>query len=90
MPRKPIILPKRLVRVVWKRLRDDWGLATPDDRLVELDPRMDDLTLLSIAPHEYGHVYFPKAGEARVTDFGNDLGHFLHGLGFRRIEGDTE
>lgn len=74
----------RGINVVWRKLAHGWGYAYTDEKRIELDPRMDDKTLLDIAPHEFAHMYFPGAPEALVSEFGKAVGAFLWKVGFRR------
>lgn len=79
---------KQPIAYDWKSSASVWGMAFPDERRIELDPRMDDRTLLEIAPHEVIHVIAPFLDEEAVTEIGRHIGDVLHRLGFRRHEGE--
>jgi hypothetical protein len=78
----------RRIRYKFKRLRDCWGLAYPDEYRIELDPRMDEKTLMDIALHEGLHCIFPHIKETDIDNAGKTLAVLLWRLGFRKNDGD--
>ena len=76
------------IKVVWKKLPKEWGLADHTKNTVWLDPRMDDKTLLEIAAHEVAHVVFPVLDEAAVDLFGKHMADVYTRIGFARNQGD--
>ena len=61
-----------------------WGLAFPHEWRVEIDPALDDKTLLDIAIHEAAHVVLPALDEAQVDRLGRHAADLLWRMGFRR------
>lgn len=74
----------RRIRYRFKKNPDVWGLAFADQWRIELDPGMDDKTLLDIAIHECVHVCCPDLGEEAVDRIGRHAADLLWRLGFRR------
>lgn len=75
----------RRIRFKFKRNPGVWGLAFPSGR-IELDPSLDDRTLLDIAAHEALHVLFPDLSEESVNNAGISLADLFWRLGYRRNE----
>jgi hypothetical protein len=61
-----------------------WGLAFPHEWRIEIDPALDDKTLLDIAIHEAAHVVLPDLDEAQVDRLGRQAADLLWRMGFRR------
>jgi hypothetical protein len=61
-----------------------WGLAFPHEWRIEIDPALDDKTLLDIAIHEAAHVVLPGLDEAEVDRLGRHAADLLWRMGFRR------
>lgn len=76
----------RKVRYRFKRTPGVWGLAFPDEWRIELDPYMDEKTLLDIAIHETTHVVAPDLSEEATDRIGRHVADVLWRLGFRREE----
>lgn len=74
----------RKIRYCYKRNRGMWGLAFPHEWRVEIDPALDDKTLLDIAIHEAAHVVLPSLEEAQVDRLGRHAADLLWRMGFRR------
>jgi hypothetical protein len=74
----------RRIRYKFKRLRDCWGRAYPEEWRIELDPRMDEKTLMDIALHEGLHCIFPHIKEPDIDEAGKTLSDLLWRMGFRR------
>lgn len=74
----------RRVRYRFKRNPGCWGLAFPSEWRVELDPELDDRTLLDIAIHEVTHVVAPDLSEEATDRIGRHCAAVLWRLGFRR------
>jgi hypothetical protein len=74
----------RRIRYCHKRNRGVWGLAYPREWRIEVDPELDDKTLLDIAVHEVAHVVMPDLDEAAVDQLGRHAADVLWRLGFRR------
>jgi hypothetical protein len=74
----------RKIRYCYKRNRGMWGLAFPHEWRVELDPELDDQTLLDIAIHEAAHVVLPDLDEGQVDRLGRHAADLLWRMGFRR------
>lgn len=81
---------KRSIKIELKPLPKDWGQAYEDARVITLDPRMDDHTMLQIAPHEVLHILFPWMTEEAVNEAGIEIGDVLYRLGYRRTEKGDE
>jgi len=71
-----------------RRNRGCWGKAWPDERRVEIDPELDQKTMLDIGLHEGLHVLFPYLPEDQVNDAGTSLADLLWRLGYRRKDED--
>ena len=78
----------RRIRFAHKRNPGVWGLAFPDERRIEIDPALDDKTLLDISIHEGLHVLMPFLTEESVDDAGKTLADLLWRLGYRRKDDD--
>lgn len=76
----------RKVRFRFKRNPGVWGLAFPEEWRIELDPQLDDKTLLDIATHEVTHVVAPDLSEEAVDRIGRHVADVLWRLRFRREE----
>lgn len=76
----------RKVRFSFKRNPGVWGLAIPHQWRVELDPELDDKTLLDIAIHEVTHIVAQDLSEEAVDRIGRHAADVLWRLGFRREE----
>lgn len=63
-----------------------WGLAYPHQNRIEVDPDLDDRTMLDISLHEALHVLFPDLCEESVNNAGISLSDLLWRLGYRRTE----
>jgi hypothetical protein len=75
----------RRIRYCHKRNRGVWGLAFPDEWRIELDPALDDKTLMDIAIHEAAHVVIPSLDEHEVDRLGRHAADLLWRLGYRRV-----
>jgi hypothetical protein len=62
-----------------------WGLAFPHEWRIEIDPALDDKTLLDIAIHEAAHVVLPDLDESQVDRLGRQAADLLWRMGFRRM-----
>jgi len=78
----------RRIHYRFKRTRGCWGRAFPAQRRIEIDPALDDKTLLDIALHEGLHVIFPIIDEDEINDAGTTLADLLWRLGYRREHED--
>ncbi len=76
----------RKVRIAFRRTPGVWGLAFPDQWRIELDPQLDEKTLIDIAVHETAHVVIPDLDESAVDRLGKHVADVLWRLGFRRDE----
>ncbi len=74
----------RKIRIAHKRNPGVWGLAFPEQWRIELDPSLDEKTLLEIAVHEAAHVVIPDLDESAVDRLGKQVADVLWRLGFRR------
>jgi hypothetical protein len=74
----------RRIHYRFKRNRGCWGKAYPKQRRIELDPSLEDKTLLDIAIHEGLHVLFPIIDEDEINTAGTTLADLLWRMGFRR------
>ena len=84
------MIRRKKIKVVLKLLSKAWGYAYADKRVIELDSRMDDKTMLDAASHEVIHCHFPWMMEQPVNACGEDIADVLWRLGFRRIEKGEE
>ena len=71
-----------------RRNRGCWGKAYPDRWRIELDPDLDEKTLLDISLHEGLHVLFPIIDEQEIDNAGKTLADLLWRLGFRLKDED--
>lgn len=79
----------RSIRIKWITSEKAWGYADIKRRVIELDRRLDDRTMLDIAIHETAHIELPMLDEAAVETLGKQAADVLWRLGFRRAhEGD--
>jgi hypothetical protein len=76
----------RKVRFKFKRNPGCWGLAFVEQHRIELDPYLDDKTLIDIAIHETTHVVAPDLSEECVDRIGRACADILWRLKFRREE----
>lgn len=76
----------RKVRFKFKRNPGCWGMAYPEEWRIELDPYMEEKTLLDIAIHETTHVVAPDLSEEATDRIGRHVADVLWRLGFRREE----
>ena len=76
----------RKVRFKFKRNSGCWGMAYPDEWRIELDPYLDDKTLIDIAVHETTHVVAPDLSEEATDRIGRHVADVLWRLGYRREE----
>ena len=83
-------MAKRKIKIILRPLARAWGYANDAARTIELDSRMDDLTMLSTAAHEVLHIVYPFLTEEAVTEGGDEIGLVLHRLGFRRADHGDE
>jgi hypothetical protein len=74
----------RRIRYCQKRNRGVWGLAYPAEWRIEVDPELDDKTLLDIAIHEAAHVVAPDLDEKTVDRLGRHTADLLWRMGFRK------
>ena len=76
----------RKIRIVRKRNPGCWGMAYPSGcgYRIELDPDLDEKTLLDIGVHETVHVVCPDLSEEAVDRIGKHCADVLWRLGFRR------
>ena len=77
----------RKIRIARKRNPGCWGMAYPERWRIELDPELDDKTLMDIAVHEVTHVVLPVLDEAAVDTLCKQVADVLWRLGFRKEDG---
>lgn len=80
-------MPPR-IRIKWIKSDKVWGRADVSKRVIELDHRMDDKTLLDIVVHETAHIVLPIVDEDAVETLGKQAADVLWRLGFRRTHED--
>jgi len=61
-------------------------MAYPEEWRIELDPELDDKTLIDIATHETVHVVAPDLSEEAADRIGRHVADVLWRLGFRLEE----
>jgi hypothetical protein len=76
----------RKVRIARKRNHGCWGMAYPEEWRIELDPDLEEKTLIDIATHETVHVVAPDLSEEATDRIGRHVADVLWRLGFRREE----
>lgn len=81
MPRRRHPKP---IMIEWKRLTTAWGYAYPDERRIELDPRMKPEKLMEIAIHEALHIQIPDLDEAAIDRAAKNVTDVLLRCGFWR------
>lgn len=77
----------RKIRIAKKRNLGCWGMAYPSEWRIELDPDLDERTLIDIATHEVAHVVIPDLDETAVDRLGKHVADVLYRLGFRLDDG---
>jgi hypothetical protein len=73
----------RKIKISRKRNPGCWGMAYPAERRIELDPELDEKTLIDIATHETVHVVAPDLSEEATDRIGRHVADVLWRLGFR-------
>lgn len=79
MPRKP-------VKVRFKKLKDLWGVAYPEKRIIHIDPSLlapgKEQKYIEILLHELEHIRRPWLAEEEVKEHAADQAAFLmqHGV----------
>ena len=78
----------RLPKVIFRKLGKEqaWGQLTPDNKFIEVDPRLKGQKLLIIALHEFFHWLFPKLSEDEIIVASEKTAAFLWKIGFRRVD----
>lgn len=76
----------RRIRYRFKRNKGVFGLAFDEEWRIEIDPDLDDRTMMEIAAHEVTHVVLPVLDEAAVDTLGKHIADVLFRMGFRREE----
>lgn len=74
----------RKVRFSFRRNHGCWGMAYPKEWRIELDPQLEEKTLIDIAVHETVHVVAPDLSEECTDRIGRHVADVLWRLGFRR------
>jgi len=83
----PVSKPRRRkIKITWKPSETAWGWAYIDDHRIELDPRMDDKTLIEVASHEVAHIILPDVSEEEIDLLGKQIADVLWRLKFRVSE----
>lgn len=77
---------RRKIKIEWKHSSAAWGWAYIDEYKIELDPRMDEKTLLEVAAHEVGHIVLPEISEEQIDLLGKQVADVLWRLKFRLHE----
>lgn len=74
------------IRIVDKKLRrrNALGMAHPDTRTIEIDPRLEPQKRLEIMLHEAMHIVFEFMDEATVDASAKELADVLWRDGWRR------
>lgn len=72
---------RRKIKIQWKHSSAAWGWYR-----IELDPRMDEKTLLEVAAHEVGHIVLPEISEEKIDQLGKQVADVLWRLKFRLHE----
>jgi hypothetical protein len=73
----------RKIKIARKRNHGCWGMAYPAEWRIELDPELEDKTLIDIATHEIVHVVSPDLSEEATDRIGRHVADVLWRLGFR-------
>lgn len=76
----------RKIRIARKRNHGVWGLAHPKAWMIELDPQLDEKTLIDIAVHETAHLVLQDLDEEAIDRLGRHCADVLWRLGFRLNE----
>ena len=76
----------RKVRIARKRNDRHWGMAYPEEWRIELNPDLEEKTLIDIATHETVHVVAPDLSEEATDRIGRHVADVLWRLGFRLEE----
>jgi hypothetical protein len=81
-------MARRKIKVVYKKLgrTKSWGMAYPDDELVEVDERLKGKKRMEIIVHECLHLLFPKAEEDEIERKAVLLTNTLWHEGYRGID----
>lgn len=75
----------RKIKIEWKKSESAWGWAYTDEHRIELDPRMDERTLLEVASHEVAHIVLPEISEEQIDTLGKQIANVLWRLKFRQV-----
>lgn len=66
-------------RIIWRDLSKEnaIGLAYPDQCLIEIDPKWEDVMIVSTLVHEYMHKACPDMTEEKVDQIGDEVAAML-------------
>lgn len=78
-------MPPRNTKVVYKRLRNYWGLAYVNENKIELYQGLKGKKHLEILVHEKLHLLFPDLDETAVLRMGRDMTEVLWKEGYRLL-----
>lgn len=79
-------MPPRKTKVVYKRLRNYWGLAYVDQNKIELYDGLKGKKHLEILIHEKLHLMFPDIEEKAILRMGKDMSDILWKEGYRLLK----
>lgn len=78
--------PRRNVKIIYKKLKGEFGNAYPDKNLIELDNRMKGRKHLEILIHESLHILYPERDEPYIEEEAAKLTKILWCENYRRID----
>lgn len=79
---------RKKIKIKYRKLgrANVWGLAYPDENLVELDERLKGKKHLEILTHEVIHLLIPEASEEETERLSINLTNLIWSQGYRRID----
>jgi len=85
MPKKPLVVNRKLQRERAKGEAFVFGMADPDG-IIEVDPRQGPKERMDTLIHESLHLSFPDAKERDIVGASRCAAHVLWRDGYRRVE----
>ena len=77
------------IKVEYKRMKTNWGLAHFDKHLIEIDASTKGKKRLEILNHEALHLLIPEASEEEIIRISIALTKLLWREGYRQMDNDT-
>lgn len=74
------------IKVIHKKMKNNWGLADPINKTIEIDERAKGKKHLEILNHELTHILFPDMSEEDVERISIEYTNLLWKLMYRRVD----